>query len=353
MKKLLDFNGLRYFYSKMKALIDNAINKTNTEIQVIKSKNAMQDGKIASINQKIDDLNITMGGGLLFNGDFQIWQRGIVFEKPNNIYTADRIKIENGVDANVLVKRDSPKRAGHKYSCRVEGAFSQGGQSAYTDAVEYIEDLENLRGRVVTFTVEMQIDSGIRANMFIATNLGTTSLGSVIGDGTLKKYSIKRSIASNPTVLQAIVRLERTGLSVGKGLNIQTRKLEIGKQSTKFYPETYGKELRNCQRYFEKSYHQESFPGSKDRANEEIYKSHNSYANGTPGGKFVVTKRGWPKITIYDSFHGNIGKVWDHEKKIHREVGIYASGDRQFWIDIKDVPDGHRLTWQWTAESEI
>lgn len=88
MSKYLDFDGVKYLWSKIKKNIDGRI------INSFNSDNPEENAP--SIQAVID--NVAPPQNLLINGDFKIWQRGEAFTIQGNggkAYTADMWEIRN------------------------------------------------------------------------------------------------------------------------------------------------------------------------------------------------------------------------------------------------------------------
>ena len=87
--------------------------------------------------------------------------------------------------------------------------------------------------------------------------------------------------------------------------------LEVGPTATGFEFKSYGQELAECQRYFEKSYAPTVAPGTAGRAGAvgigTYFNGATSY-NNSVGFRFKVTKRDTPGMTGYDPDAGTSGK---------------------------------------------
>lgn len=191
------------------------------------------------------------GGGYLINGDFQVWQRGTSFNPSvNGGYTADRKKTSNIVDSNSRIDREIGVLDGFEYSIRVEQINTTGVAGSETRIGEIIEDFEKFKGKQVTFSTKVLIDSGASAILLIEDGIGFQLGINTPGDGTVKDLELTYTVNSSATVLLASVVLIRDGLLVGNGMNIQTMKLELGDKTTEFIPKMFAEELRECQRYY-------------------------------------------------------------------------------------------------------
>lgn len=87
--------------------------------------------------------------------------------------------------------------------------------------------------------------------------------------------------------------------------------LEVGPVATGFEFKSFGQELAECQRYYEKSYAPTVAPGTTGRAGVVsigTYFNGTSSYNNSVGFRFKVTKRDTPIVTGYDPDAGTSGK---------------------------------------------
>ena len=113
MPNFLDFDGVKYLWSKIKKNID-PLDERITNIEE----------NVSSIQAVID--NVAPPQNLLINGDFKIWQRGTTFSDIANQYTADMWRIENAAASVALVERstDVPSNADCNYSIHIKDTQS-------------------------------------------------------------------------------------------------------------------------------------------------------------------------------------------------------------------------------------
>lgn len=128
MSKYLDFDGVKYLWSKIKKIID-PLDERITDIEE----------NVSSIQAVIDNV---APQNLLINGDFKIWQRGETFTIKGDEafhYTADMwcvyastgqtIKVDKTTDglqfsgATVIMQRMNPLEVGKNYIflCKIDG----------------------------------------------------------------------------------------------------------------------------------------------------------------------------------------------------------------------------------------
>lgn len=202
-KKLLDLDGLRYFYGKILARMGNLSNPN-----------------------------------LLINGDFQVWQRGTSFNAPSTqiVYTADRWCVNT--DASALVTKDTS--GGLKVTSNSVGTF--------TNVIQKLEDdfVSKIIGKKVTLTVEFE--SGIELiNVIGFTDiLNTNNIFSNVKNGNKMSVTFTPTVANkNHLYVQMIPNISNQGRS----FVVKSVKLELGEIATPLSPRPYGEELALCQRY--------------------------------------------------------------------------------------------------------
>ncbi len=199
-------------------------------------KEAMSDEDVAnSLNTKVS-IGDDYRPNLLVNGDFQVWKNGEKFINPSGKYTADRWIVENSVDNNIKVLKTNN-------TLRIEEYSAIGGASAYSNIIQNIEDCRKYIGKTLTLSVNLILDSSITAQIYILD--GVTSKGSlaISSSGT---YVITSDISYNATSLQVLIRIYRSGLSIGKGMAVNWAKLELNNYTTPFIPRSYNQELLDC-----------------------------------------------------------------------------------------------------------
>lgn len=144
--------------------------------------------------------------------------------------------------------------------------------------------------------------------------------------------------------------------------------LEIGDIATDFEFKPFGQELRECQRYYEKSYNQNVFPGAiTDVGNFVRQGPQNSGAiTGEYPLAFAVEKRAAPTVTFYSPNNGAAGFIFNRfaadGSTANRNNGLYTTaGTRSVVFGVGTgvgigfyLPnDNTFIRWQWTAEIEL
>jgi len=134
--------------------------------------------------------------------------------------------------------------------------------------------------------------------------------------------------------------------------------LEVGAVATPFEFKPFGEELRECQRYYQKSYNYSVVPGTADGANG-VFTTTSRSNTSIPSlntGRFGVVMRGSPTMTWYSSSTGASGKIRDVAAGVDRTiVWNFDSGDNfGGWIITDNAPsDGAEVRAQWQAVAEL
>ena len=200
---------------------------------------------------------------LLINGDFQVWQRGTIFNPANAEYTADRWSIFNG---SQTVERSNSGPSGITYSAfitEVSGGFAQ-----VRNPVEL--ELAGDEGQFAvgtTWTLSWYAKSNTHTTVtgaHVNWGVGANSQGRADGStgiptsGTLSSSWQRFTYTFNIDVLPPngsvnallpVIYLNDVSESGISGF-ITGVKLERGSVATPFEKEPYGDVLLKCQRYY-------------------------------------------------------------------------------------------------------
>lgn len=175
---------------------------------------------------------------LLINGDFRVNQRGFssVSGNATSQYTVDRWKGNRA--NNITLNADG--------TITISNAYSYGQFLQELEA----DDVEKLKGKKITLTVQIAAFSGTTGNQKIMIRDGvSTSSGVTITDvGT---YSVTHTVNANATTLQLRAYYNDNNANADTSITIKSAKLEIGEISTPFSPRPYAEELALCQRYYQ------------------------------------------------------------------------------------------------------
>jgi hypothetical protein len=134
--------------------------------------------------------------------------------------------------------------------------------------------------------------------------------------------------------------------------------LEIGPVATSFEFKSFGNELRECQRYYEKSYDIATNPGSVTGTHQGAvyYNNNNATFNTffTIPVTFNVYKRGVPVVTVYSPGTGASAKVQVNTAGNPDVTGGAATISMQgFSGGITSGSGGSLMAFNWVANAEL
>ena len=129
--------------------------------------------------------------------------------------------------------------------------------------------------------------------------------------------------------------------------------LERGSNATSFEFIDYGRQLIQCQRYFEKSYNQETVPGiaafTPGFASSVSSSSAPTQANGC---SFKVFKRASPTVVTYSAVSGASGTSYRVSDGVSPATTLTNAGQNGIgYIDIPSSANGYY--WHFTASAEL
>lgn len=312
------------------------------------ASNAITSAKVADAaitTAKMANSGLELGMRNAFiNGNFDIWQRSTSATHTGiwSVVSADRWGGHfDGGTAGTYVRSTAVPNSNSLYSMRVQGA--SGGTSAYLD-----QRIEAVNGRAMINAGSATVSGWVRrvgtASASITVNLITpTAVNNFAGYNTIGAcFSANNTISGNGTASSSTLTLTtantwyyftvtdtsfatRTGIANGAqiyfalgGLSSTSNyyefsqlQIEAGSTATPFEFRQFGTELALCQRYYEKSWHQDLAIGSAHGVQVQLRISAN--ANFTNylliSSPYKVTKRITnPTVIVYDS-SGNAGKI--------------------------------------------
>lgn len=311
----------------------------------------------------------------LINSNFDYWQRNTTFTAPAQFsYLADRWYNQSALNTGSVFQIGSN-----------QGEFIPAGISA-TNYASYLYNttaprmninqalefplVTELLGKTVTFSVYMKknvanprsytiaIAKNATANTItggswstIATTLiPNSSLGPV-----LTRFSVTATIPNDGTAngLKVMIYDNAAG-TAGDFVSIAQASLNIGNFPAEY--QTHGEgpeaELAACQRYYEKSYPLNIFPGTAGefRGNNYIQKS--GTGNFLFTIAFRVIKRGAPSITVYSVTSGAAGTIDENATAVAGEADEH--GSTSFLVrKTSSTVDQAAYRAQWTAVAEL
>jgi hypothetical protein len=353
------------------------------------------------------DAGTISGDNIVINGDMAVWQRGTTIDTiTSGEYFCDRWRLAHaGTDGNVDVDRstDVPSGQGFAYSQKI----SMDASETSLDAADYVnlqtrfegQNLQHLlkgtssaKSFTVSFWVKSSVAETYTVNIYDNDNSRHISASYVINAAdTWEKKTItfagdtsgvldndnNRSLdlgfwldagtswtsGTFATSWESYTQSNRvegtTGWleSTSPEFYITGIKLEVGSTATPIQHESYGDNLRKCQRYYCKSYDQEYFAGSTFQLGAIYHRNMgSSVSNRAVSVQFPVTMRDNPTVTLY-SLNGTSGNVSDCNTGYTHSADDTASingtiGETGF-SKLTSISNTDMLAFHYTAEIEL
>ncbi len=242
------FTNSTDYFSEIKTFI-NQIKNGTYELSFANKVSLTGDEDIAGIKNFTD--NIKKCGveilnkeeisnpNLLINGDFKINQRGVLSVTGTQKYVCDRWKT-SAISSNATYNSSTGK-----WTFALVGNSTTG---ARTPIEQVIEDVESLRGKTVTLSIDVtEFSEEVPNSVTLAIYDGVTTSTPITGAG---RFSVTRTIRNNATSI--IVRIAGTNEATNYSVTPNYIKLEIGSVATTYSPRLCAEELTMCQRYYQK-----------------------------------------------------------------------------------------------------
>ena len=310
------------------------------------------------------------------NGNFDFWQRGTSFTASG--YAADRFRFNLGTTAAATISRqaftigqtDVPGNPSYYYRNNTTTAAT-----AFHLVIEQrLEGVETLAGETVTFSFWAKAGAAKTLIADFSQFFGTGGTPSATVDGanqnvvlttSWQKFSFQFDLPSVSTKVlgtsgedHVSFRIAEVGSFSLFTVDIARMQLERGTVATEFEERPISLELALCQRYYWKTFPQDTTPASSAGIAGSI-----TYRTGTTGivasGQYVqfpVKMRAAPTITFYNSEAA--GTTWRNTTDVGNSGASSTSsiGDEGFFASnaqvATDAP-GELLSIHATAASEI
>ena len=210
------------------------------------------------------------GENLLYNGNFDVWQRGLSFNEPG--FTADRWFVSmytNELDANentIVAKKvlSGGDIDNNSYAIRLENAVSE--EYYYLSQVIPTENVLPHQGETATISYYARTPDNSFSGLLYSAMYYTPYADNAIKEKTLIGDSaITGSISSGWTQLTKTFTIPSNAQSLvfeiqphdlnlpsGTKLDITQTKFEIGSQASPLMPLSYSDELSRCERFYQK-----------------------------------------------------------------------------------------------------
>jgi hypothetical protein len=207
----------------------------------------------------------------LINGDFVVWQRGVSFTIPagGRAYTADRWEIFNDTNQPVSVARSGPyfDEGGTGYFLRLSFVTAPTTGNVY--ALQSIEGVDTLAGKIATFTALLGSPSGTPVEFTTYTEQrfgagGSATVPTVFSSaktvsGAFQKVTAAADLpgVSGKTIgggnnLRAAIQFAPRHAAIAYDIaHVSLVKGDATAEDDPFSPRHHQQELALCQRYFQ------------------------------------------------------------------------------------------------------
>lgn len=253
---------------------------------------------------------------LLINGGLEFWQRNTTFTNPTHqSYTADRWKILAPGSGSFTVSQESATAnvdtVGANniglYSCKID--VTSVGTLTEMRIQQTLENNSYLGTKTITASCRVKTTQAGKINLVLVGPAQSASSSYHTGGGGWETLTATLTTTNSGGAPFVAVGFNDFAPTVST-IYIDSVMLTYGAGSAPFIPTEYGVELRQCQRFYEKSYRVETVPGT----------SEGTYLESMSGGQtgttriythmipFKVEKRTQPTMTFWSS-NGTSNKV--------------------------------------------
>lgn len=344
----------------------------------------------------------------IINGNFDVWQRGTTATNPGQVtFIADRFMTNlcsadggtfpsNIIHSRQLITPGDLYGSKYFYRLNVDGAGSSYGAIASYGIQQRIENgVQKMFGDGKTLTVSFYAKSDI-ANKKLGISLqasygsgGSPSTGETINGtkwtltSTWTKYTHTFTtntlsgktfgtdnndyIRFNFLYMWGIDNAAQVGDTiaetfVGAGnIDIAQVQLNAGSVALPFQPKSFAEELRDCQRYYEKSYPYSVVPATSAASGYITMYALGTTLNGGRMGyiKYLVPKRVAPTVIIYPyTTPSNTFRVSDNSGSDLAANSGAVGENSEYGFNIQNgsggsITTGNSIIFQYTASAEL
>lgn len=333
---------------------------------------------------ELGDFRTLMGrnNNLYINGSFDIWQRGTSFSTSGNAFLADRYWMTQD-DHSVVVSQQTFTQGQTDVPGNPTNFFRIATTQGTTTTASYCRFGQRIEGVnvasygdrkiTVSFYAKASVTAkklgfqpvlnygsgGSASNLINGVNVSlTTSWAKYTQTFTLPDTSAKTVGAGNYLTVRFYTsagsdynnNTDSMGLQ-DSTIDIAQLKVEKGAFATPFVPRHISEEIALCQRYYCKSYHITTSPGTVTHNGTRIeWETRNKAAN-MPGLQFPVSMRKSPTVTLYSATSGSSGKCYNGADRDASAEYITSEGFRS--IDITSGDTASAAHYHWTADAEL
>jgi len=303
----------------------------DTTTDILKMRNANDDAwvDLFTIDQVADTATASgasaQGSNLIINGAMQVAQRGTSFNSNNAIdYTVDRW----GTFANgQITTTQETFTAGQTAVPNEPTHYVRWNVTSYSSGDNFfqkIEDVRTLAGQSATLSFYAKSDTDITTRPRFIQDFGSGGSSDVVTTTdtasittSWQKFVITTAIPSisgktiGTSSYLEIELLRVTDTFTGQ-IDLAQVQLEVGEQATPFEHRNFGDELKQCERYYEKTYEYGTVAGTPESYPTNMGMRMNGFDLAS-GQRYMVfrlrtEKRARPTNTYYGHL-GNSGKI--------------------------------------------
>lgn len=312
-------------------------------------------------SETVAEARTAIGAGrknLIINGGMDVWQRGVSGSGLNGYFSADRWKITYNTGGINTMTTERVVNTNPNTSSVYALHIHSGGVAIPTNSFERLQTKFEYDTTVMSDGSYRDVTLSFWAKSPNSTIINVR--GSAASGGS---YDTNLTTSWQKFTYTFSRNIDEINFYFYDGsvpdIQLAEVQLELGSVATEFEHRSFGEELALCQRYFEKSYHPVTAPGTHDNSGLTSCTSSVgslNYRHFILGGKFSVTKRGIPLIYLYTKT-GVVGKIGKYNAEtIHLNVSAIYYGNISSlgtYIETSTGSSSEPFVFHWTADAEL
>ena len=321
---------------------------------------------------KMNDSAYLANRNMIINGDFNVWQRATSSTAGGYGYeTADRWYFGGDSGAGKQTTRQSgTPQEGFQYHMKVDANGIPA--SNYVGVEQAIETstVVPLRSQTITVSVYARKGASAQADNTYQLRLAqsnstdarsTLNFGTGLTNTTMSlttsfvRYSATVTVASDAVGISCslVLTAGSSTATANDYIEITGVQLEIGDTATPFEHKTYGQELQDCQRYYEKSYNQGTDPATATAVGAWMWR-HTDAGPGVNTVSFQTPKRATPTMVSYGRASGTSGKITNMSGgAADTTATAFNTGECSVTFSWTSTGSETYVEGHWTADAEL
>ena len=310
---------------------------------VINNDIALDPNFSTDINNRLDFLDSKIGKNYVINGNFDIWQRGILFNSNSSVtLCADRWQYKHDATGSGTVERkefavdqnEVPNNP--RYFLR-HNQITAPTTSSLWFLRYYVEDVRSLAGKNVTLSFYIKADKNIAAFCLFRNSFGNSNYSNI----TQSDFNITTSWQK--IVLNNIYPALPAGMTIESNssnqfifeipadvcvIDIAQVQLEEGNIASNFQYRSIKEELSLCHRYYQKTFLPEIAPANNAGLSNSLCVrsiSNGGNSNLSVMWEFSTKMRSTPSITRYNPGSGTAGYWFTNDDNTSIQSGIESN----------------------------